>query len=44
MAAYSKKVKQQYYPQENKAKNIQNPDTFNNASPSWCFRTCDSEA
>ena len=44
MAAYSKKVKQQYYPQDNQAKNIQNPDTFNNASPSWCFRTCDSEA
>ena len=46
MAAYKNKyVKQAKNPLEYPiAKNTQDPDTFNNMHPSWCFSACDTKA
>ena len=41
--AGSKKIKQKYVPETPQVRSIQNPEAFENSSPSWCFRTCDKE-
>ena len=38
-----RKISQEYNPETPYVRNIQNPDTYNSLSPSWCFRTCDKE-
>ena len=45
MAAYNyKHIKQAKNPSEYPtAKNTQDPDTFNNFHPSWCFSACDTQ-
>ena len=39
-----KKVGQKVQPISPVARNISNPDTFNNLHPSWCFCACDTAA
>ncbi len=45
MAAYKKKIitTPRYEPKTPYITNVENPDSANSASPSWCFRYCDSK-
>ena len=38
-----KVVRQEYDPGASRAINVQDPETFNDATPSWRFNTCDQE-